>query len=108
MNTYNVVHKTIIEGTCYGTMTWTSYESKEHYDKWNDTKMQSWYETVAEGVTSEEAIAMCSTPEASDVAMMAYASRMSEIFNICSSIPEVDDEAAVAHAKQISELFDAL
>lgn len=105
---YNVVHRTIIEGAYYGAITWTSYESKEHYDKWNDAKMQSWYETVAEGVTRDEAIAMCSTPEANDAAIMAYARKMSEIFEISSSMSETDNEAELTHAREISELFEAL
>ena len=77
---YNVVHRTIKECTHTGVITWTSYESKECYDKWNNAKMKSWYETVAEGVTREEAIAMCSTPEASNAVILAHAREISELF----------------------------
>ena len=64
MSGYIVVHRTIAECVSTGAITWTSYDSKEKYDEWNDEKMKSWYEIVAEGVTSEQAVELCSSPEA--------------------------------------------
>lgn len=64
---YNVVFRTIIEeGGHAGIITWTSFESKEKFDAWFTPKLRTWYEVVAEGVTSEEAVKLTrQTPIAS-------------------------------------------
>jgi len=61
---YNVVFRTILECETTGAITWTTLKSKDHFDRWYDDKMKSWYEVVAEGVTEKEAVALCQTPEA--------------------------------------------
>jgi hypothetical protein len=65
---YNVVTRTLV-GNSKGAITWTSFESKEEFDKWNDDKMQSWYQVVEEGVTEERATELCSGPEATVAAV---------------------------------------
>jgi hypothetical protein len=61
---YNVVSETIVECASKGAVTWSSFESKEKFDEWNDKKMKSWYKVLAEGVTQEQAIEICSSPKA--------------------------------------------
>ena len=70
---YIVVSRTLV-GPSRGVLTWTGFPSKEYFDKWNDAKMRSWYETVEEGVTEERALELCSSPEA-DGARFCYALR---------------------------------
>ena len=61
---YNVVFRTIVKCETTGAITWTTFRSKEDFDKWNNDKMKSWYEVVAEGVSEATAIELCSSPEA--------------------------------------------
>lgn len=68
---YNVVFRTIVACNSRGAITWTSFKSKEEFNKWDDEKMRSWYQVVAEGVSDEQAIEFCSTPEAI-AAIVAY------------------------------------
>jgi hypothetical protein len=57
---HNVVFRTIVECSTKGAITWTSFKSKEHFDKWYDAKMRDWYEVVEEGVTQQRAVDLCS------------------------------------------------
>lgn len=75
---YNVVHKTLV-GNSKGCFTWTSFKSKEDYNKWNTDKMRSWYETVAEGVTEEHAIELCTTPEATEATLVSGLRELGDI-----------------------------
>lgn len=54
---YNVVFRNIDENGGYaGVITWTSFASKEAFDKWFTPKLRKRYEVVAEGVTPEQAV----------------------------------------------------
>ncbi len=64
LETYNVVTRTIVECNSTGAITWTSFKDKEDFDRWYDDKMRGWYEVVAQGVSQDRAIELCSTPEA--------------------------------------------
>ncbi len=61
---YNVVFRTIAECSSKGAITWTSFKSKEDFDKWYNSKRRGWYEVVDQGVSQERADELCSTPEA--------------------------------------------
>ena len=61
---YNVVFRTIVECATKGAITWTSFQSKESFDEWNTKKMKSWYKVIKEDVTADEAVKLCSSPEA--------------------------------------------
>jgi hypothetical protein len=76
---YNVVFETIFEGSHNGVTTWTSFESKEKFEKWNDEKMKSWYKVLAEGVTPEQAVEICSSPKAKLAALLARLKEACEI-----------------------------
>lgn len=75
---YIVVRRTIANCASTGAITWTSYDSKEQYDEGNNGKMRSWYEPVACGVTSKEAIKLCSSPEAIFAAILYEIRKASE------------------------------
>lgn len=60
---YNVVFKTLVGQSC-GAITWTSFENKAAFDKWYNDQMRLTYQVAEENVTSEEAVAHCSTTEA--------------------------------------------
>ena len=60
---YNIVTRTLV-GTHKNVITWTTYPSKEALDaKREAMKNQGWYEIIAEGVSNEDAIKLCSTPD---------------------------------------------
>ena len=61
---FNVVFRTIVDGTHKGVITWSSFKDEAEFNKWYGKKMQSWYEVVDKGVSAEKAIELCSTPEA--------------------------------------------
>jgi hypothetical protein len=67
---HNVVFRTKV-GTHAGVVTWTSFPDKEYFDKWNNQKMQEWYGVIAEGVTPDQAVELCSTPTAEMAAALA-------------------------------------
>jgi phosphotransacetylase len=67
---YIVVFKTIAKCNSTGAITWSSFESKEKFNEWNDEEMKSWYHVIAEDVTVEQAKELCSTPEATLAAML--------------------------------------
>jgi len=93
---YNVVFKNISEGTHTGVITWSSFKNKEEFDEWYDEKMKSWYKIVAEGVTSDRAIQLCSTPEANQAALLATGREIGKladsISNTISSILNEGDK----------------
>lgn len=93
---YNVVFKNISPGTHTGVFTWSSFKDKKEFDKWNNEKMKSWYQVVAEGVTSDRAVELCSTPEANQAAMFATGREIEKladsISNTISSILKEGDE----------------
>lgn len=69
---YNVVFRTIKPGSTHmGVITWSSFESKAHFEEWNNAKMKSWYRVVEEGVSQERAVELCSTPEATSAVLAA-------------------------------------
>lgn len=68
---HNVVFRTIVKCTHTGVITWSSFSDKKSFDKWYDKKMRSWYEVVIQGVSEEEAIRCCSTPEANLAGLVA-------------------------------------
>jgi hypothetical protein len=57
---YIVVLETIAHCHHKGVITWTSYTDKKAFEKWYTQDMQSLYKVVNEGVTTEEAIQICS------------------------------------------------
>jgi hypothetical protein len=61
---YIVVFRTIVECMTTGAITWSTFDSKAHFDKCYDEKLRSWYEIVEEGVSEERALELCSSPEA--------------------------------------------
>jgi len=67
---YNVVFKTIV-GTHNGVITWSSFKNKKFFDEWYDGEMKIWYEVIAEGVSDDQAVSLCSTPEADRAAFIA-------------------------------------
>jgi len=66
---YNVVLKVIDEhrSDC-GVITWTSYKDKEAFDKCRE-ELQGEHEVVAEGVSQECAIELCSSSDAQNAAL---------------------------------------
>jgi hypothetical protein len=64
---YNVVFRNIVAESGYaGIITWTSFKDKAAFDAWFTPKLRGWYEVVAEGVTSEQAVELThTTPAAS-------------------------------------------
>ena len=79
---YNVVFRNIHVAP-KEIITWSSFESKEHFDKWYDEKMQSWYEVVDQGVTPERAVELCSSPQAVGAILLF---KMSELHELLSRI----------------------
>ena len=77
---YYVVSRTLV-GPSEGAITFTGFDSAESYKEFQDKltldpkyagkTMREIYATVAEGVTSEEAIAMCGSPEARRAVVVA-------------------------------------
>ena len=63
---YFVVIKNVIKGNPYhGVLTQIAFESKGEFDVWGaDPSTKKLYEVVAHGVTEEESLRLCSTPEA--------------------------------------------
>jgi hypothetical protein len=61
---YNVVFRRLGDGTHQGVVTWSSYDSKEHFDKCYTDERRLKEEVVEEGVSTERALELCSTPEA--------------------------------------------
>lgn len=79
---YNVVHRTIV-GDYKGVITWTAYESKEDSDKHHEhPNIKAWYEKIAEGVTTDEAVALCSTDEAKINAILAKLKETSRLIGV--------------------------
>ena len=76
---YIVVFRTIVECTSKGAITWSSFKNKEVFDKWYDEKMKSWYQVVEEGTTQERAIELCSSPEATEAALMYKVRQLGEL-----------------------------
>jgi len=76
---YNVVFRNIVECATEGAITQTSFESKKHFDEWYDEKMRSWYEVVEQGVTEERATELCSSPEATQFALLSILRKANEL-----------------------------
>lgn len=77
---YNVVFKNTSGSILNGVTTWTSFESKDAFNKWYDKKMKKWYEVVEENVSQDRAIELCSTPEANTAVVVSHLKKISEIF----------------------------
>lgn len=93
---YNVVFRyTKKAGGYAGVITWTSYRSKEELDKRREQILSaSNQEVIAEGVTSEEAVALVrSTPLASRIRAALQESTMPD--------GDVDDEILSMHLNQV-------
>ena len=80
---YNVVFRNISGSTSDGAITWTSFKSKAVFDEWNDRKMKIWYQVVEEGVSQEQAVELCSTPEATRAVVV---SKMREVVELLRRI----------------------
>ncbi|MBI5140464.1 MAG: hypothetical protein HZA94_03410 [Candidatus Vogelbacteria bacterium] len=61
---YNVVFRTIAKCETTGAVTWSSYKSKEEFEALYDEGAKKQEEVVAEGVSEEQAVELCSSPEA--------------------------------------------
>lgn len=84
---YNVVFKTIAEGPYKGVITWSTFDSKEEFDKWFSTKLKNMYEIVDQGVTSEKAVEYCSSPMALAHAFSApVIAQLQKIKDICNDL----------------------
>jgi hypothetical protein len=59
------------QGNHIGVVTWTSFSSKEAFDLWHDAEMRDWYDVVAEGVSSDKAVELCSSPESTQAVIAA-------------------------------------
>ncbi len=68
---YNVVFKNLS-----GVTTWTSFVSKEKFCEWYNDMAHNELAIVAEGVTDDEATALCSTLSAR---MAAFAAGLGEL-----------------------------
>ena len=70
MGSYNVAFRYTREaGGYHGVMTWTSFSSKEDFDKWYTPDIKAREEVVEEGISEERAIELTrSTPLACRVA----------------------------------------
>ena len=86
---YAVVFRTITECTTKGAITWTAFESKEHFEKWYSSKLQTWYEVVEQGVSEERAIELCSSNEAKED---IYASILRERRQLVDQLVEEIDQ----------------
>jgi len=66
---YNVVFSYNAKAGSYeGVRTWTSFESKEAFEKWKKEMMPEDHDVIAEGVAEQEAVRICAnTP------VMSYA-----------------------------------
>ncbi len=67
---FNVVFRNISGSLSHGAITWTSFKDEEAFNTWYGEKMQSWYQVVEKDVTQEQAIELCSTPEANLAALL--------------------------------------
>ena len=61
---YNVVFRVVAECETKGAITWSSYKSKEEFDKIYDEDAKKQEEVVAEGISEATAIELCRSPEA--------------------------------------------
>lgn len=84
---FNVVHRTIVGGS-RGAVTWTAYKSEVDYNEWNNEKMKSWYEEVAKGVTSNQAVYLCSLPKATIDVMVSQMKHFNEKLQTALKMPE--------------------
>lgn len=75
---YYVVTRNIAKGVSEGVLTWKRFDSQEGFKEWYDQKMRSWYEVVALDVTPEEAVEICSSPEAKIAAILSDIRKMGE------------------------------
>jgi hypothetical protein len=83
---YIVVTRTLV-GTHTNVLTWTTYSSKEEFDQSrNETMMDGSgmlvsevYETVAEGVTEDEALTLCSSKRNTELAFALHFKEMEEL-----------------------------
>ncbi len=58
---YNVAFVYTREARGYeGVITWTSFESKEDFDKWYTPEIRARERVVEEGITDERAVELCS------------------------------------------------
>lgn len=67
---YNVVFQTKV-GTSQGAVTWSTFKDQKSFNNWYDQKMRDWYEVLAQEVTKERAIELCSTPQAKLAAVIS-------------------------------------
>lgn len=68
---YHVVFRNTSGSTSHGVITWSSFNSEADFEQWHTGKMKQWYAVVERGVTEERAIELCSTPEATAIAMVS-------------------------------------
>ena len=85
---YNVVMRTIAPDNYRGVITWTSFPTEEEFNRWYDSKMQSWYEIVAKGVSEERALEICSSPESTLTAMTAELRNIEEALSQACALLE--------------------
>lgn len=67
---YNVVLQTKA-GPSQGAVTWSTFKDQNAFDKWYDHRMKDRYEVVVKGVTKEQAVELCSTPQANLTAVIS-------------------------------------
>lgn len=81
---FNVV-KTALEGPARGLTTWFSFKNEERFNEWLDQptkdgtkrKLRDVFQIVATGVSKEEALKICSTPQNAQKAVKVYTKSLS-------------------------------
>jgi hypothetical protein len=89
MLSYNVVFKTIADCTHKGVITRTTFKDKKTFDKWYKGKMQDGsgerikdtYEVVEEGIPDKRAKELCSSPEATKMAINVYQNKFAKVLD---------------------------
>ena len=90
MDRYNVVFQNTSETISNGVFTWTSFESKEAFDSWQDDNTRKWYKIIDEGVTEERAVELCSTPEADNAIIISQMREIGDTFGkIAKAMQEI-------------------
>lgn len=96
---YNVVFRNISSQTNRGAITRTSFDDKDYFDKWYDEDMRKFFDIVAEGVTSEKAVEICSSPESNITLIFTGIRKVSLLTEEIDKLAEKISQEEIQHGQ---------